>query len=565
MPSLKIRLSRHASLPLLLMGLMVSPPVAAQALRRDDVMAKAAQYAEHAWEMGSANQKGTCQGNYKSDHPLGKQIGVPYAWGGSMTLAEFDRRIAEGQGAGAHSSDGILSCVAGVDCSGFISQVWQLKSRPSTSSLGELTRPISLDELHPGDALNKPGKHVVLFAGTTSEGKPIIYEASGSASRVRMATPSWSYLNGYQPVRYPGLEEPAAVASTATPKSAAPAAEPSKSAAPATGASKPAATANTQAAVAPATASSASSTSAAVVPASASTSSSPNASAAAVPAVAASGSSAPATASAASSTAAKVSAPGVIRRSLKYGVDVGFQPASVDEQALGPDHLTAGPKGVAALYDRVRGRVLVLTRDGAPTSFDAGQVDALSFSPQGELVVIDSSLHQLRIYRTNGELQRKFDVPRDGPLGALSLENGVLYVTTKDGQRRAIAELAGGKLRPPQRSVELSKEQLLDLKEHVPGGQLMRVGGESMVVPEKVRISARMLAPWIELVIAATDVKGHVSVERTLRRHGQVVTLPDGSRGSYAPVDDLAVASDGTVVYLEPGEKELALAWIDAS
>ncbi|MFL5345016.1 MAG: hypothetical protein ACJ8AT_09485 [Hyalangium sp.] len=521
MPSLKIRLCRHASLPLLLlMGWMAPSPVAAQALRRDDVMAKAAQYAEHAWEMRAANQKGTCEGTYKSDHPLGKQTGVPYAWGGSMGLAEFDRRISEGQGAGSHSSDGILSCVAGVDCSGFISQVWQLKQRPSTSSLGSLTQPISLDELRPGDALNKPGKHVVLFAGTTSEGKPIIYEASGSASRVRMATPSWSYLNGYQPVRYPGLEQPAAVASTSP----------------------------------------ASSTSAAVVPASASASS--NASAA-VPAVASS-SSAPAAASAASSAAAKVSAPGVVRRSLKYGVDVGFQPASVDEQALGPDHLAVGPKGVAALYDRVRGRVLVLARDGAPGSFEAGQVDGLSFTPQGELLVIDSSLHQLRIYRPSGELQHKIDIPRDGPLGAISLENGVIYVTTREGQRRAVAELAGGKLLPPQRGVELSKEQLLALKEHVPGGQLMRLGGESLVVPEKVRISAQPMGKWIELVIAATDSNGHVRVERTLRRPGQVVALPDGARGAYAPVDDLAVATDGTVVYLEPGEKELALAWIDA-
>jgi hypothetical protein len=424
---------------------------------------------------------------------------------------------------------------------------------------------------------------VVLFAGTTAEGKPILYEASGSASKVRMATPSWSYLNGYQPIRYPGLEEPPAVASTAAPKTPVSAPE----------ASKPAATANAQAAVSPAGAPPASSTSATVVPATASSSSkasaavvpaaassSSKAPAMAAPAVASSTSSAPATAApaaasstpsasgavapAASPASTSVAAPAVARRALRYGVDVGFQPASEDEQALGPDYLTAGPKGVAALYDRVRSRVLVLTRDGAPGSFDAGRVDGLSFTPQGELVVIDSSLRQLRIYRPSGELQRKIDIPRDGPLGAISLEDSVLYVTTKEGQRRAIAELAGGGLRPPQRSVELSKEQLLALKAHVPSGQLMQVGGESLVVPEKVRISARPLGSWLELVIAATDANGHVRVERTLRRHGQVVALPDGARGSYAPVSDLAVATDGTVVYLEPGEKELALAWVDA-
>jgi hypothetical protein len=525
------------------MALLVPPSVAAQSLKRDDVLADAARYAEHTWEMRAANQKGACQGAYQSDHALGQQSGVPYAWGGWMDLAEFDRRIAEGQGAGSHSSDGILSCVAGVDCSGFVSQVWRLKQRQSTSTLNGVTKPITLDELRPGDALNKAGKHVVLFAGTTPEGKPIIYEASGSASRVRLATPSWSYLNGYQPIRYPGLEAPPVVASVSVPATPAPA--PAAPAAP-----KPAAAATqvaAAAAVAPAVATPASSAPATVVPA-----------------VATPASSSPATVVAASASAApSAPAPVVARRALRYGVDVGFQPASEDEQALGPDHLTAGPKGVAALYDRVRGKVLVLSRDGAPTAFDAGRVDGLSFTREGNLVVIDSSQRQLRIYRPSGELQRTLNIPREGALGALSLEDGVLYATSHDGQRRAIAELAAGRFRLPQRTVELSKEQLLSLKDRVGGGQLLQLGGESHVVPEKARVSVRRLGSWMELVIAATDTKGGVHVARTLRRNGQVVALPDGARGSYAPVGDLAVSTDGTVVYLEPGDKELTLAWVD--
>jgi hypothetical protein len=538
---------------LVLVALTAPPPVSAQALRRDDVMVDAAKYAEHAWEMSAANQKGKCQGTYRSDHTVGKNVGVPYAWGGSMDLAEFDRRIAEGQGAGSHSSDGILSCVAGVDCSGFVSQVWRLKERQSTSTLGKITRPISLDELRPGDALNKAGKHVVLFAGTTAEGKPVIYEASGSASRVRMATPSWSYLNGYQPIRYPGVEEPPAVVS-------APAVTPP---APIPAPTKPAPVASAQGTVVPAAAPTASSAPSAVVPAATSTASS--APSAVVPAVASAASSAPAAATPASATAAApVPAPSVVRRSLRYGADVGFLPATEDAHALGPDYLAAGPKGGAALYDRVRRQVLVLNRDGARSAFDAGRVDGLSFTAQGEVVVIDGSQHQLRIYRPSGELQRKLDIPRGRLLGALHLEDSVLYVTTSAGQRRAIAELAGGRLRLPQRSVDLSKEQLLSLKGRVAGGQVMSVDGESHTVPEKAHVSARRYGSWIELVIAATDEKGHVRVERTLRRRGQAVALPDGANAPYAPISDLAVATDGTVVYLEPGEKELSLAWVNA-
>lgn len=517
---------RAASLPLfLLLSWLVPPTVSAQTLTRDDVLAAAAQFAEHSWQMGATNQKGTCQGSYKSDHSLGQQTGVPYAWGGWMNLAEFDRRIAEGQGAGSHSSDGILSCVAGVDCSGFVSQVWRLQQRQSTSTLNGVTKPITLDALRPGDALNKAGKHVVLFVGTNPEGKPIIYEASGSASRVRLATPSWSYLNGYQPIRYPSLEAPVVAAAAPVP------ATPPAPAAPKATASAPA-----QVAAAPAV----------------------------VPAVAASASSAPpAVVPAAAPVAPSRPAPVVARRTLRYGVDVGFRPASEEAHAVGPDYLTAGPKGVAALYDHVRHQVLVLTRDGAPKSFDAGQVDGLGFTRFGELVVIDTSQRQLRLYRPSGELQRSINLPREGMLGALSFDDGVIYATTQDGQRRAVAEMAGGMLRLPKRTVELSKEQLISMKGSVTGGQLLQVAGEEHVVPDKALVSVRRLGSWIELVIAATDAKGGVQVARTLRRNGQVVALPDGAKGGYSPVGDLAVATDGTVVYLEPGEKDLTLSWID--
>lgn len=530
---------RAASLPLfLLLSWMVPPTVSAQTLRRDDVMAAAAQFAEHSWQMSAANQKGACQGSYKSDHTLGQQTGVPYAWGGWMDLAEFDRRIAQGQGAGSHSSDGILSCVAGVDCSGFVSQVWRLKQRQSTSTLNSVTQPITLDALRPGDALNKAGKHVVLFVGTTPEGKPIIYEASGSASRVRLATPGWSYLNGYQPIRYPGLEAPAVAASVSAPVTPP---------APVPAAPKATASAPVQVAAAPAVAPPA-----------------PSAPAAVVPAVAATASSAPAAVVPVAPPAAPSSpGPAVARRTLRYGVDVGFQPASEESHAVGPDYLTAGPKGVAALYDHVRHQVLVLTRDGAPTSFDAGQVDGLGFTRLGELVVIDTSQRQLRLYRPSGELQRTINLPREGVLGALSFDDGVIYATNHDGQRRAVAEMAGGMLRLPKRTLELSQEQLLSMKGTVAGGQLLQVAGEAQVVPDKARVSARRLGSWIELVIAATDAKGGVRVTRTLRRNGQVVSLPDGAQGGYSPVGDLAVATDGSVVYLEPGEKDVTVSWID--
>ncbi len=487
------------ALPWLIASLQLVP-VSARALGREEVMAEAARFAQHPWEMRAANQKGTCPGEYRSDHALGKQIGVPYAWGGSMDLAEFDRRIGAGQAAGSHSGDGILTCVAGVDCSGFISRVWRLAKRESTSTLGTVTRPITLEELLPGDALNKAGKHVVLFAGTRADGKPIIYEASGSASRVRMATPSWSYLAGYVPIRYPGIEDTPAVASAAP--APAPAAPPTATTAP-------------QVVLASAT------------------------------------------------PAAR--GPATARLSLRYGVDVGFTPASEDAQSMGPDYLAAGPKGTVALYDRVRRRVLVLGREGVRGAFDAGLADGLGFTRQGELIVMDGTRHQLRLHRISGELLRTVDIPREGLLGALTLDDGVLLATSPEGEQKVIAELVNGKPQRPRKSVDLSQQQVLRWKEGVGGGRIAEVGGETLTLPEKARVSARRLGTWIELVIATSDAGGtRVEVKRTLRRRGQVVTLPDATRGAYTPIADLAVDPDGAIVYLEPGAQEVSLTWLDA-
>jgi hypothetical protein len=55
------------------------------------------------------------------------------------------------------------------DCSGFLSMSWGLNpsgmSAPSTRTLGTFANTISYDDLKPGDALNSPGNHTILFVG----------------------------------------------------------------------------------------------------------------------------------------------------------------------------------------------------------------------------------------------------------------------------------------------------------------------------------------------------------------------------------------------------------------
>jgi hypothetical protein len=553
--------------------LLLTLPAAADARDRAAVMAEAARYAEHAWRMKPENQKAACKADYKSDHAPGPRTGLPYAWGGWMSLAEFDRRIASGQAAGSHSRDGILSCVAGVDCSGFVSQVWQLPQRYTTSSISAVTHPISLDALAPGDALNKAGSHIVLYAGSSPDGKPIIYEASGSASRVRMATPSWSYLAGYQPVRYNGIQEPAVAASqqqvppassspagSATPSTAAPpspptspqapSASPPPPAAPPVAAPGPSATASAPASasqpppVAPPAGATATST-AATAPASA-----PVAGVARVDA--------PAPATPTSRTT---------RIPLRYGTDVGFTPGGEDAQAIGPDYLVAGPDGTVALYDRVRRQVLLLRRDLTRRTLQVENADGLDFTRQGHLAVLDGASHRIHLYLTSGELLRTLDLRRSGLFskGMLSLEEGILYATDSQGQRQAIAELSDGRFKPIRRGQQLDAAQVLKWRERGSRFGLIEVGGEPLEVPPSVHVAVRRFGPWIELTATSTDVQGRLRVQRTLRRPNRILPLPTADLGAYAPIADLAVLSGGdTIVYLEPAQEAVSVVWVDA-
>jgi hypothetical protein len=99
---------------------------------------------------------------------------------------------------------GVESCSRGVDCSGFVSRVWQLSSKYSTSTLPNISweLPASSD-LRRGDILNKAGSHVILFSDFGSNGI-YGYESTtyNAYDRVVYMYSAWSRLSGYSPRRY---------------------------------------------------------------------------------------------------------------------------------------------------------------------------------------------------------------------------------------------------------------------------------------------------------------------------------------------------------------------------
>ncbi|MDB5503997.1 MAG: hypothetical protein JWR89_3899 [Tardiphaga sp.] len=140
--------------------------------------------------------------------------GVPYCWGCHGSLNQFRANIANGTMAGnvcTHNSP--RPDVTGVDCSAFVSATWGLATHFTTMAIPSITKELgNAWELQPGDALNKPGSHVMLFMRFTPDRKVEVMESStgGCNGRVcRNVYPLSSLLaRGYRPVRFRMLDNP---------------------------------------------------------------------------------------------------------------------------------------------------------------------------------------------------------------------------------------------------------------------------------------------------------------------------------------------------------------------
>ena len=139
--------------------------------------------------------------------------GVPYCWGCHGSLANFRLRIEAGTMAGnVCTRNPPRADVAGVDCSAFVSAAWGLSVHYTTAAIPAIAKTVENPwDLKPGDALNKPGSHVMLFLRFTPDRKAEVMESStgGCNGRVcRNVYPLASLLErGYVPVRFRALAE----------------------------------------------------------------------------------------------------------------------------------------------------------------------------------------------------------------------------------------------------------------------------------------------------------------------------------------------------------------------
>ncbi|WP_181699758.1 hypothetical protein [Chthonobacter albigriseus] len=133
--------------------------------------------------------------------------GIPYCWGCKTSVDAFYEGLEKGLTAGnvcTHSA--VRTKVMGVDCSAFVSEVWGLARHVTTAAMPTITQRIKDPmTLRPGDALNKPGSHVMLFLRFTADRKVEVMEASPNACSGRVCRNvyllSTLLRRGYQPVR----------------------------------------------------------------------------------------------------------------------------------------------------------------------------------------------------------------------------------------------------------------------------------------------------------------------------------------------------------------------------
>ena len=143
---------------------------------------------------------------------LGQEVrGIPYCWGCHGALGQIRANIERGMLAGnvcTHNNP--RRDATGVDCSAFVSAAWGLATHFTTVAIPAIAKRINNAwDLQPGDALNKPGSHVVLFLRFTPDRKAEVMESSPGACNGRVCRniyPLSSLLaRGFVPVRFRAL------------------------------------------------------------------------------------------------------------------------------------------------------------------------------------------------------------------------------------------------------------------------------------------------------------------------------------------------------------------------
>jgi CSLREA domain-containing protein len=150
---------------------------------------------------------------------IGENIGIPYAWAGTTPVESdlnlvmkiaggyFGQRIDAALPAGNIDTTSLKGGILtnGVDCEGFIENVWRLGARYGMDQTQGASRPIRFAELRPGDVLmsytngKERNSHVILFkefVNYTSGDPVVLFDGSNDTEATKFKVYEASYSAG---------------------------------------------------------------------------------------------------------------------------------------------------------------------------------------------------------------------------------------------------------------------------------------------------------------------------------------------------------------------------------
>lgn len=156
-------------------------------IKRSKIHTNAIDYRINRTYLSTSAISGSCSGRQKPRYlgSAGYYDSVAYDWGGFDSVGMFNQAMTTSSMRAGDTNTSVESCSRGVDCSGFVSRVWGLTTKYSTSTLKNVSKAISKSQLKEGDILNKSGDHVVLYVNScTANGSAgyLVYEATVSST-----------------------------------------------------------------------------------------------------------------------------------------------------------------------------------------------------------------------------------------------------------------------------------------------------------------------------------------------------------------------------------------------
>jgi len=147
--------------------------------------------------------------NYTGDKKYAVK-NIPYCWGG-WNAQTFKEKISGGSFAGnVNTSNKFqVSGTVGMDCSGFVSVVYDLSRKYGTGELNQCFKKV--DKVAAYDIMNKAGDHVIIVTKVyTSDGKKYldtVEESKSSGKIVKKSKVAYKTLTneGYIPMSYNNL------------------------------------------------------------------------------------------------------------------------------------------------------------------------------------------------------------------------------------------------------------------------------------------------------------------------------------------------------------------------